>query len=100
MNEIKLTFTVDEQTARRIDKYWHNRRLNNRAEALRLLVKQGLSELEDHDGDNPPTQKQIDLVKKLCKEKNIEPPEEWSLKSYSRFIYNHVKKDREEKGKQ
>ena len=89
--EIKLTFTVDEKTAARIDRYWHNRRFNNRTEALRMLVKAGLNELEDHSTKNPPTQKQIDLVKNLCREKNIEPPEEWDIKSYSNFIYKHTK---------
>lgn len=91
MAEVKLTFTVDEKTASRIDRYWHNRRLNNRAEALRMLVKTGLNELEDRSSDNPPTQKQIDLVKELCKEKNLEPPTEWNIKSYSKFIYTHTK---------
>lgn len=92
MAEVKLTFSVDEKTATRIDKYWHNRRLKNRAEGLRLLVKQGLAELEDHNAENQPTQKQIDLVKQLCKEQNIEPPEHWSNKAYSVFISKHVKK--------
>ena len=89
--DVKLTFTVDEKTAARIDRYWHNRRMNNRAEALRLLVKAGLAELEDHNSKNPPTQKQINLVKQLCKEQNIEPPQEWSLKAYSQFIDKHLK---------
>lgn len=91
MSEIKMSFTVDEKTANRIERYWHNRRFANRSEALRVLVLQGLSELEDHKSDNPPTQKQIDLVKKLCKERCVAAPEEWSNKAYSAFISRYIK---------
>ena len=93
MADVKMMFSVDEKTAARIERYWHNRRFNNRAEAIRQLVKQGLMELEDKDSDDPPTQKQIELVKKLCKEKKLEAPEKWSKKAYSGFIYHNTKKE-------
>lgn len=93
MTDVKMTFSVDEKTAARIDRYWHNRRFNNRAEAIRQLIKQGLMELEDKDSDDPPTQKQIELVKKLCKEKKLEAPEIWSKRAYSGFIYRNTKKE-------
>ena len=93
--QIKLTFTVDERTLKRIDRFQHERRIANRAEALRLLVKQGLTELETKDtNDNPPTQKQIDLVKKICKEKNIAPPEKFTIKAYAAFIAVQLKKEK------
>ena len=92
MSEIKLSFAVDEKTAARIDKYWHNRRFANRSEALRVLIMQGLADLEDHNSANPPTQKQIELVRKLCQEKNLCAPDEWSSKAYSAFIGRHISK--------
>ena len=92
MSEIKLTFSVDEKTANRIDRFWHSRRLANRSDALRILVKQGLLDLEDRNESDSPTQKQIDLVKALCKERGIEPPEQWSLQAYQSFIARNLKK--------
>ena len=90
MSEVKLSLSVDEKTAERIERFRHKHRLSTRTEALRILVKQGLLELEDHVTDNPPSQKQIDLVKNLCKERGVEPPEVYSSKAFSYFISQHI----------
>lgn len=95
MSEVKISFTVDEKTASRIERYWHNRRFANRSDAIRVLVRQGLADLEDHNSTNPPTQKQINLVRKLCREKNLSAPEEWSSMAYSVFIGKNISKNRQ-----
>ena len=65
--------------------YWAFVPANN---TIKALAKKQLHK----DSDDPPTQKQIDLVKKLCKEKKLNAPEKWSKKAYSGFIYHNTKK--------
>lgn len=90
MPDIKLTFSLDEKTANRVERYWHSRRFPNRSEAIKKLVKYALNELEDHDTKKAPTQKQIEFVRKICKNKNIDPPDEFTINAYSKFIGNYM----------
>ena len=94
---VLITFTVDERTASRIDRFRHARRIDSRSDALRILVKKGLLDLEDHSTDNPPTQKQIDLVNELCAKKGLEPPEVWSSKAFGSFIAKQIKTKKDNK---
>ena len=95
MKEIKLSFTVNEEVAKKIDKYWHSRRLANRTEALRQLVVQALKYEKFDTLTDLPTQKQINLVNNLCKEKSLQPPKDYTLKAYSKFISENLKKKKE-----
>lgn len=96
MKEVKLSFSVDEITANQIEKYWHARRFPNKTEALRHLIKKGLENTKYESYDDTPTQKQINLVNQLCKEKKLSPPKEWNIRAYAEFISKNVKKKKEQ----
>ena len=79
---------VDEETYERIENYWHEAHYKSRSDAVRVLIKTGLSELENKNRKKVPgpTEKQVKYVKAICQKKKIAPPSTWSAKAYSEFI--------------
>ena len=86
-----ISLSLDKETLRRVDNYWHDAHFTSRAEALRVLIKTGLSELEVHKSEHSPTENQVKYVKSLCKKNHVAPPSEWSFNAYSEFIQKYTK---------